>query len=69
MSDQDQIKLHADRAMNELDLARAAASHRAARAHLALSALHIERLNALSDTAAAPCATASPEGAPQPIFT
>jgi hypothetical protein len=50
----DQVKIHADRATAELDLARSAACPAAARAHLALSALHLERLNLLSGRRRAP---------------
>jgi hypothetical protein len=43
----DQIKLHSDRAMAELDLAVRAAHSAAARAHFALSALHLDRMRQL----------------------
>lgn len=48
MAREDRIKLHADRARDELDLARTARSHNAAQAHLALSALHLDRLRTLA---------------------
>jgi hypothetical protein len=43
----DEIKLHSDRAMHELDLAVRARHPGAARAHLALSALHLDRMRQL----------------------
>jgi hypothetical protein len=43
----DQIKLHSDRATTELDLAVRAAHPAAARAHMALSALHLHRMSQL----------------------
>jgi hypothetical protein len=49
MSRNDRIRHHADRAMEELDLARAAESPEAAIAHLGLSELHLGRMKALSD--------------------
>jgi hypothetical protein len=49
----DEIKIHSDRAMAELDLAIRAGNARAARAHMALSALHLERLRDLSQAPAA----------------
>ena len=49
MSRHDRIKHHADRAMEELDLARSAKSMEAAIAHLDLSELHLGRMKALSD--------------------
>lgn len=49
MSRQDRIKHHAHRAMEELDLARAAETPEAAIAHLGLSELHLGRMKALSD--------------------
>jgi len=48
MEKADEIKFHSDRALAELDRARTAADPAAARAHLALSALHVDRLRALS---------------------
>ncbi len=49
MSRQDRISHHVDRAFEELDRARSAASPEAAMAHLALSELHLGRMKALSD--------------------
>ena len=43
----DDIKFHAERAMAELDQAIRAASVPAARAHFTLSALHLEKMQAL----------------------
>ena len=48
MSRQDRINHHVDRAFEELDRARAAASPEAAIAHLGLSELHLGRMKALS---------------------
>jgi hypothetical protein len=48
MSRQDRINHHVDRAFEELDRARAAASPEAAIAHLALSELHLSRMKELS---------------------
>jgi hypothetical protein len=48
MSIQDRITHHVDRAFEELDLARAAASPEAAIAHLGLSELHLGRMRDLS---------------------
>ncbi|HEX5184821.1 MAG TPA: hypothetical protein VFW19_16915 [Allosphingosinicella sp.] len=50
MSIQDRISLHADRAFEELDLARAASCPEAAIAHLGLSELHLGRMTELSRT-------------------
>ena len=50
MSIQDRITHHVDRAFEELDLARAAASPEAAIAHLGLSELHLGRMRDLSRT-------------------
>ncbi|HEY0044750.1 MAG TPA: hypothetical protein VGB62_09395 [Allosphingosinicella sp.] len=44
----DEIKYHSDRAMTELDLAVRSENTSAARAHLALSALHLDRMRKLS---------------------
>ncbi len=44
----DDVKFHADRAMAELDLAIRAACVDAARSHFTLSALHLEKMRALS---------------------
>ena len=51
MSIQDRISHHVDRAFEELDLARAAASPEAAIAHLGLSELHLGRMHELSQEA------------------
>jgi hypothetical protein len=48
MSRKDRISHHVDRAFEELDRARAAASPEAAIAHLALSELHLGQMKALS---------------------
>ncbi|HEY0084795.1 MAG TPA: hypothetical protein VGB65_02675 [Allosphingosinicella sp.] len=48
MSTEDRITLHSQRAMDELARARAAQCPNAAKAHLALSALHLDELRALS---------------------
>ena len=48
MSRQDRINHHVDRAFEELDRARAAASPEAAIAHLGLSELHLGRMKELS---------------------
>lgn len=47
--DQDRVRTHARRALEELDRARAADSHEAAIAHLGLSELHLAEMRALSD--------------------
>jgi hypothetical protein len=44
----DELKLHSERARNDLDLALRAASSTAAEAHFKLSALHLERLRNLN---------------------
>jgi hypothetical protein len=49
MSKSERIDLHADRALEELERARAAACPEAARAHLALSELHLGQLRALGE--------------------
>jgi hypothetical protein len=51
---QDEIKFHSDRAMSELDLASRSADMRAAEAHLRLSALHLERMRQLAESAPSP---------------
>ena len=48
----DEIKLHSERAMRELDLAVSARHPGAARAHLALSALHLDRMRQLCQSQA-----------------
>lgn len=50
MSLKERISHHADRAFEELDRARAAASPEAAIAHLDLSELHLERMTELGRT-------------------
>ena len=50
MSMQERISHHVDRAFEELDRARAAASPEAAIAHLGLSELHLGRMHELSQT-------------------
>jgi hypothetical protein len=45
---QDEVKFHSDRAMAEIDLASKSRDRNAAEAHLRLSALHLERVRALS---------------------
>lgn len=54
MSRQDRISHHVDRAFEELDRARNAASPEAAIAHLTLSELHLGRMKALSDPVRGP---------------
>jgi hypothetical protein len=51
MSNEDRISLHADRALEELDRARAATTTEAALSHLGLSELHLGRMKALSGPA------------------
>ncbi len=48
MGGQDLVKFHADRAMEELDLALRASSEAAAQAHFRLSSLHLDRMRSLS---------------------
>ena len=50
MSRQDRINHHVDRAFEELDRARSAASPEAAIAHLGLSELHLGRMKALRES-------------------
>lgn len=50
MSRQDRISHHVDRAFEELERARSAASPEAAIAHLALSELHLGRMKTLVDS-------------------
>ena len=52
----DEFKFHSERAMAEIDRASRAADYRAARLHLDLSALHLERMRALCEGGAAPAA-------------
>jgi hypothetical protein len=47
MTTEDQIRIHSERAMAELDLALDARCVEAARAHFSLSALHLDRLRSL----------------------
>jgi hypothetical protein len=54
MSRQDRISHHVDRAFEELDAARNAASPEAAIAHLTLSELHLGQMKALSEPREAP---------------
>ena len=49
MSRHERIQHHVDRAFEELDRARAAASPEAAIAHLGLSELHLGQMKALSE--------------------
>lgn len=56
MPHSDAVTYHSRRALAELDCAAAAACPEAARAHHALAALHLERLNALAGPAAEPVA-------------
>lgn len=44
----DEVKFHTDRAMAELQLASQCGDSQAAQAHLRLSALHLDRVRALS---------------------
>ena len=48
MSNEDQIAYHSKRAMKELDLGLMARSIPAARAHMQLSSLHLQRARELS---------------------
>jgi len=49
MTTDDEIAIHSDRALEELDRACDATSTAAARAHLTLSELHFDRVRALSE--------------------
>lgn len=49
MTRQDEIRLHSDRASEELDMALSAQSIRAAHAHFSLTALHLDRMRDLAD--------------------
>ena len=49
MSRRESIRHHTDRAFQELDRARAAASDEAAIAHLELSELHLEQMHKLTE--------------------
>lgn len=46
----DEAKYHSDRAMAEIDLASRAPSLEAARSHLSVSAVHLERLRGLAQS-------------------
>jgi len=48
----DEVKFHTDRAMAELRLASQCVDRQAAEAHLRLSALHLDRVRALSGAGA-----------------
>jgi len=50
----DPIKFHSERAAAELELAMRASHTAAARAHFALSQLHLDRLTRLVETSARP---------------
>jgi hypothetical protein len=50
----DEIKFHTDRAMAELAIASKTRSPEAARAHLRLSALHLDEMRRLCGTGASP---------------
>ena len=50
MTTDDQIDVHAERALEEIDLARSATSLAAAQAHLSLSELHFDKVRELSET-------------------
>jgi hypothetical protein len=47
MTNSDQIQIHSDRAMAELDRALSASCIQAAQAHFGLSALHLDRMRSL----------------------
>lgn len=47
MSLEEQLKVYAERAMEELDLAVRAENARAAKAHFALASLHMEKMRGL----------------------
>jgi hypothetical protein len=49
MTRDDEIDIHSERALEEIDRARNAVSLTAARAHLTLSELHFDRVRELSD--------------------
>lgn len=53
MSTDDRIDLHARRAIDELERARTAPNPKAARAHLGLSELHLDRMRMLAGRPAA----------------
>jgi hypothetical protein len=48
MSTEDRIRLHSKRAMDELERARTAHCPNAAKAHLGLSALHLDEMRVLT---------------------
>jgi hypothetical protein len=50
----EEIKFHTDRALAEIDLASHCHDHRAAEAHLGLSAMHLERMRELTEQIAIP---------------
>jgi hypothetical protein len=53
MTNDEQIRIHGERAMNELDLALSARCTRSAQAHFGLSALHLDRMRDLKERYAA----------------
>jgi hypothetical protein len=54
MSRRETMRVHADRASQELECARRASSAQAASAHLALSELHLGRLREIGEARPAP---------------
>jgi hypothetical protein len=50
MTRDDEIDVHTERALDEIDRATSAASLAAARAHLGLSELHFDKVRELSET-------------------
>ena len=50
----EEIKFHTDRALAEIDLASNCHDHRAAEAHLNLSAMHLDRMRELTEQIATP---------------
>jgi hypothetical protein len=59
MTAADDIRFHNERAQAERDCAAGAATVPAARAHLALAELHLERVRALRETLLTPLQSAS----------